>query len=1736
MEDNSLKILKSKRAQLKSKLTRFKSYLDSDNTSQLKIRYKDFEGLLSLFEDIQGQIETIDDTPEDDSERETFENTYYDLASKAEDILLAIDTQNSTNSTSRDSLLGNSCSVKLPAINLPKFTGNYEDWLPFYDLFQSLVHNNETLSDVEKFHYLKTSLHDTVKPILHSLEASSENYATAWLLLKERYDNKRIIVNKHISALVNIEPLHKENAIFIRHFLDTINKHVRCLKSLGQPIDNWDTILIFILSKKLDMYTLKHWESQNTTPELPTMTEFTDFLQSRCQILEAIDHAKPSNTSQPHQHKTPSTQQVHQSTKKVGLGVTRVTPHSQKGHYTVNHLAISSSRNCGLCNNSTHQLFKCSTFLNQSTSDRWSTVKGLGLCTNCLNKGHISSNCTSSGCRICSKRHNTLLHVNESAQPSSHQPPSTTRTAYQSNNHTPAVLVTSKTSSPSQILLSTALVYAQGKNGVRHICRALLDNGSQTNFLTNKMVQVLNLKKSNNCINIKGINQMPSHTTGSVTCSITSRCTNFNQTLQFHTVPTITHDMPTTSIDTSTWELPRWVQLADPDLGKRGPIDMLLGGEVFLSLLSVGQFIPISGGPILQKTLLGWIAGGKVTCSAPPINQLCLFTTTEKIHSQMKKFWEIEEIDEDNNLTSEEHLCEDHYANTIERNEEGRYIVSLPLKENLSELGESYNQALTRLQSTERKLEKNPNLKAEYHSFMNEYITLNHMEPVLKSDNNDNHTFYLPHLPVIRENSSTTKVRVVFDASAKSTSGLSLNDTMRVGPTIQPDLFSIVCKFRTHKYVLTADIAKMYRQVLVSENHCDLQRILWRFNPEDEVSEYRLKTVTYGMAAAPYLAIRTLHQLATDEGHLYPEASKTLREDFYVDDMMTGANTLQAALQLQDHITALLKMGGFELRKWSANHPKLLQAVPENIRERDSEYISSNDQSIKVLGMLWHSEKDIFHFSITQDRIKSTTKRTILSYIAGLFDPLGLLGPVVLTAKILMQTMWALKLGWDESLPQHIHQAWTKFRSELSLIEHLQIPRPVIQHQLQSTISLHGFCDASASAYGACIYVREESSEGKTQVTLLCSKSRVAPLKKQTIPRLELCGAVLLSKLLAKTKSLNMNHQECILWCDSSIVLAWIKSEPSTWKTFVSNRVQEIVRLTKDCNWHHVNTKDNPADLVSRGLTPKQIKDSHLWWNGPSWLTLPKYKWPIQEDRPVEIPEKRSKCNDLTILITQTEAIPQFIININNFSALCKLQRVTAFCIRFIKNCRFPDMKYKGALTTKELRGALHILIKKDQEQHFNEDIKFIKQRQCEKLVKLRSLQPFIDNEGLMRVGGRLDNAPISYDQKHPIILPKDSHLAKLIIEQEHKRTLHAGPQLLLASLKMRFWPIGGRNAVRKVTRKCVKCFKVKPTSTQPLMGNLPKLRLTPSRPFSTTGIDYCGPTYIKSSHLKNSKLIKAYIAVFVCFTTKAIHLELVSGLTTEAFLAALKRFVSRRGLCQEIYSDNGTNFVGAYKEIQEVKRLLQSEKHQTAIINATSQDQVNWHFIPPHSPHFGGLWEAGVKSIKHHLKRVVGNAKLTFEQMYTVLTMVEACLNSRPLTPLSNDPNDSNPLTPGHFLTGGALISLPEPDVTTIPTNRLTHWQRVQQLTQHFWVRWSKEYLSLTQQRSRWKSDPPQIQTGQLVIVKDDNLPPLKWTTARVVAVHPGNDGRIRVATIRTHSGNYKRAVNRLCVLPIYD
>lgn len=694
---------------------------------------------------------------------------------------------------------------------------------------------------------------------------------------------------------------------------------------------------------------------------------------------------------------------------------------------------------------------------------------------------------------------------------------------------------------------------------------------------------------------------------------------------------------------------------------------------------------------------------------------------------------------------------------------------------------------------------------------------------------------------------------------------------------------------------------------------------------------------------------------------------------------------------------------------------------------------------------------------------------------------------------------------------------------------------------------LHGFSDASTRAYAAAVYLQVTLPDESVTVTLLVAKSKVAPIKTLSVPRLELSAALLLARLVVFVRDAFQNHaMACRCWTDSTITLAWVSKAPTRWKTFVANRVAEIQTLLPGVPWRHVSTRENPADCASRGISPDDLIGNDLWWSGPSWLKLPTTSWPAETPAPhadAPLEEKRIYPACTIVIIEPWELSKRY-------SSWFKLLRVTAYIMRFAKKLRARVYVDANVIPTKsdkpenvlvacqiaiqpdEMHQATCFWIKRMQQEMFPiELVSITTGAPLKKTSPLASLNPFCDPDGVIRVGGRLQKSALSEKSKHPVIL-RSHPLLDLMISDFHRKALHAGSQLTLTLLREEFWILRARTTVRAVLYRCVQCARERAAVSTELMGNLPEVRVTRSaRAFTHTGVDYAGPILVRTAPGRGHKSHKAYIALFVCLTTRAIHLELVSDYTTDAFLAEFNRFSARRGVPLSMYSDNGTTFQGADREL---RQTFLTAIQNPNLVSKLSTDRVAWHFLPPAAPHFGGLWEAGVRSVKHHLKRCVGNHTLTFEELATLLCRIEACLNSRPIAALSENFDDYQALTPGHFLIGSGLMAVPEPSTLDLNENRLSRWQLIQQMHESFWKAWTNDYLQTLHQRAKWRTSTRLAEVGKIVLLRSALVPPSQWELGRIAECHPGEDGVTRVVTVATARSRYKRPITKLVFLPV--
>ncbi|CAI6369436.1 unnamed protein product [Macrosiphum euphorbiae] len=1234
----------------------------------------------------------------------------------------------------------------LPKIELPKFNGDILSWSLFRDTFLSAVHENPDLSDIRRFQYLLMCVTGSALTIVKTFPLSASNYNLAWGALLNRFNNQRLLATAHVDKLFTFKPIAQESLSALNAFVNVFRENIAAIKELGVK-DLVGFILFHLASKALDPATRRSFEISLAPNQMPDFDLLLEFVQQRCKVLENIQGPVRAERAE----KNVTTGKSHQASKSF-MSTTYDKSVNQKQF------------KCAFCNEA-HTIYRCVAFQKITVEKRRDFVSTNKLCFSCLSTMHMINKCSSkSSCRICQKRHHTLLHLTTSTS-------NTTQVSDQTNinvggESTPAstsqVQFSGTSRTNSMVVLGTAVVRVKDSCGVLHSVRVLLDSGSQISAITSSCVSRIGLTKHKCFTEIVGLAQNPvAKIKGVTNCQFIPHHSTKNifQCSDLFILPLITDVMPTLQLPPCIRKNYEHLLLADPNFDVPAQIDILLGGDIFPNIVRPrADIIHSSGYPSAFDTLLGWVVCGAISQpnSSPAVSLAA--TLTPSVDNLLRKFWTVEEPAVPALPTTEDQLCEQMFVTTTYRAPCGRFCVALPFRPNAPELGESRALALNRFYNLERKLMKEPQLYTAYRKFMNDYQTLGHMEVARQAGK-----YFIPHHAVLKADGDISKLRVVFDASARSSSGLSLNDVLYTGPKLQTDIRDILLRIRLHRYIFTADIVKMYRQIMIRPEDRPFQHILWRDSPDEEIKEFELLTVTYGVSSAPYLAIRCLHELDAQEGHRFPLTKGILTDATYVDDIVVGADSEEELLSLQKQIVALLRSGGCELKKWTSNCPLILKQVPSEDCAQQTSFDPKEDHSIKVLGLYWDTDSDYFAYH-TRTPEPQLSKRKVLSVIARLFDPIGALGPMLMWAKGFMQKLWHDQLDWDTPLPENLSTAWNQFLMELPTIHQVTLPR-YINVQSYSDIQLLGFADASSKGYAATIYLRVVHTSGNVTVHFVSCKTKVAPIKTSqldeslSIPRLELCAALLLAQSLfhiQEVLSTSIKISQVRAWTDSSIVLSWLSTEQKYFKIFVTHRVVKIHALVPKCHWGHVRTHENPADPASRGLLPTTMASSSLHWNGPEFLTRPEEYWPPSTFTPMPLDDLPETKADTTTVLHVTKVHPS-IEPFHRFSSLIKMQRVLAYCIRFSPRSRHRPV-LTGPLTRAELNYVLIIAVKETQKIYFSNLWKQLTTSQMITPASLAQLAPFVDNDGLIRVGGRLRYSALNEDAKHPILLPHSAH------------------------------------------------------------------------------------------------------------------------------------------------------------------------------------------------------------------------------------------------------------------------------------------------------------------------------------------------------------------------------------------
>lgn len=1625
-------------------------------------------------------------------------------------------------------------SVKIPAIEINAFSGNLSEWTEFKATCRAVITND--LPEIQKLQLLKRSLIGEPKELVAHILPSEGAYTQAFCLLQNRYENTRSIVNSLFKTFFDLPKNETESKDQLRIMLNTTNSLLSSLSTLNIVTESWDPMIVFFLTQKMNSLTFQHWEeSLKGSKTIPDLKTFLSFLETRIIILEASVQASNYDN-----------RNTYNKSNKFAASNNNNNQYQKQNRFTQSSKAfftLNPNYKCYVCQQN-HIASRCPTLMPLSYADKIKLINERNLCNNCLLR-HNTQDCNAPiTCSTCNGRHRTILHpdvitMTTIAQKESNNDENTFEMLEEDEQIEHQLIeYVNHSYTGCSVILATALVNIQVRDKTITL-KALIDQGSTANLITTRATQLLRLNTYDTDVTLLGVgNIKASHITKYSQFTISSV---YDPTLlmpiEALLVKNITNLKPLMLSTNHEWQHFTKLQLADPTYDKSSKIDLLLGASIYAEILQDGVVKGFAHEPIAQQTKLGWIVSGAISKS---INQqaLCNVVQSEvSIHRLLEQFWKIEEVSNSKILTPEEQAAEEVFVKSIKRCKNGRFMVDLPFKMNPYDnncFGSSTQAAIKRYKSSLKRFSKNESLGEQYDICLNEYLELGQMELV---DKKVDRFLVLPHHPVIKESSTTTKVRPVFDGSMKTSNGYSLNDRLMVGPTIQPELFTLIMQWRKGKYAISGDIEKMYRMILVNPDHANFQCIYWKKPGTDEIKLYRLLTVTFGTSSAPFQAIRALHEIGNDIKTTSPDLSKLIQQHFYVDDFMACFETVKEAKDTQKRMTQKLAEYGFTLRKWKSNCNEVLNDIAYD----DKEKVLEIETTFKTLGISWQPSTDLFVFK-SGDKldVSQWTKRKILSEISKLFDPLGWLAPCIILSKLLMQDLWKLEIDWDEPVPELLNMKWLKLYEQLCSPISIQIPRWIGLSNNVQAVEVHGFSDASMLAYGAVVYLKIKQKDNTILCYLLSAKTKVAPIGRNqiTLARLELCGALLLARLLDKTtQALKLEKYTQFAWSDSMITLSWIASHPSKWNVFVSNRVSEIQRTVPSNQWNYIPTELNPADLTSRGSNLQELTTIKHWWHGPDFLSrdevFPKTINMISEE---QLPEKR-KC----------AKVHQITVNENDtlqcFSDYDRLLRFSAYVYRWLN--RIKSRKSNIQTTNNNQRLQQKTLIPPvDAIELFAAKIQWIKIVQCDvfsaeikcckkgshlpKNSLLNPLNPIIDNDGIIRMNGRVQN------KEAAIILPGKHLFTELLIKYVHSMNVHCNVQTTLQFLRNEFWIVHARVIVKKIVQKCVICFRYNKCLLKQQMSKLPTFRTEQARPFAFVGCDYAGYFEIKMSERKNATNTKGYIALFICLTTKALHLEVVCDLSTKEFLIAFENFISRRGVPNTFYSDNGTNFIGGEKEIQQLHEQWFNQTNELTKLFASKQ--IKFRHTPAKASHMAGIWERAVGSVKYHLKRVLGDTKLTFRYFDHVLKQIEACLNSRPLWALTSESDDVEVLTPSHFFNFQALNTLPKPDVTHIQFNRLDLYQRLYKLYTDFWKVWSKEYVHQLQPRSKWFSKKENVKPGQIVIISDDNTPPSRWLLGRITNVYPDSEGLIRIVDVKCKNTVIKRPIHRLGLLPIID
>ncbi|XP_026219876.1 uncharacterized protein LOC113164689 [Anabas testudineus] len=1396
----------------------------------------------------------------------------------------------------------------------------------------------------------------------------------------------------------------------------------------------------------------------------------------------------------------------------------------------------TGKRYCPFCDNNKHSLNNCANFKMLSTTQKHIWTKTNNRCWRC-GRGHRAAECNlKMRCKTCSSRHLLALHdINHRAGNATDQV--TTKPEHNevhSNCTTEEVLYIDRPLEQRKVLLKVSKVVL--RNGDRTMDGyAILDDGSERTILLHPAAEQLGLKGEPEDLPLRTVRQELQMLHGAMVSFTISpaaepnRVFNINRAFTAKRLGLAEHTHPVEALQKKYWHLR---DLPLQSLHCVRPV--LLIGSDHPHLITPIEPVRLGppGGPAAVKTRLGWTLQGPAQGLRYRLSeQQCLFTSTlspsADIYNHVEKLWQMDILP-----WRSEKACtrsrQDKEAlalleqRTVRKEIEGtqRYATPLLRVQQMPQLKAPKDAVLPQLRATEKRWVKDPEKAAAYRVEIQKLINAGYVQKLEPGDEDTPTSWYIPHHMVTHNG----KNRVVFNCSFEFR-GENLNKLLLPGPILGPSLLAVLLRFREHAVAVSSDIRSMFHQVRLLPEDQPLLRFLWRDGKREEPpSIYEWRVLPFGTTCSPCCAIFALQKHIIEHSREGEDIRQAVLQSFYVDNCLRSLTSENEARVLVDKLQDILGSGGFELRQWASNKISVISHLPPEIRSDSAELVinkGQEDASEPALGLRWHCSSDTLtynHHSVTHSTV---TLRTIYQVLASQYDPLGFIVPYTTRAKVIVQRLWDKKRDWDDpSLPEGLLHMWQEWESELSSLKNIVLPRCYTSEEMDSDTNhreIHIFCDASERAYGSVAYIRTKNTEGKVETAFLTARSRVAPKRQQSIPRLELCAALTGAQLAnVLKKELTLLIHQIILWTDSTTVLTWLSSESCRFKVFVGTRVAEIQDLTDREAWRYVDSANNPADDITRGKHLQELTADSRWFQGPAFLKHSSDKWPQLH----QIPSISADCEEVKKtafcgLIAALPAVP----DIEQLETWPQVVAAIAQCLHGAANT--PP-------TADNYREAENSLLQRVQQECFPDDYqRLMMGKSISSSSRIITLAPEFDNVAhLIRVGGRLRHTTaIEEETLPPIILDPKHKITQLLIQHCDDQLHHPGCERVFAELRRKYWILRGREAVRRHQHHCTECRKWRGNPKQPRMADLPPARLRLHKPaFYSTGVDCFGPYHIKIGR----RTEKRWGIIFKCMTTRAVHLDLLPSIDADSFLMSLRRFVARRGKPFELLSDQGTNFRGGERELQEAFSSL----HPDLQVQLASQ-QIKFTFNPPSAPHFGGCWEREIRSLKQALQVTIGTQSVTEEVLQTVLVEIEGILNSKPLGYTSSDVADPDPITPNILLMGRLDASLPQvvyPESEILSRRR---WRHSQLLADQFWRSFIRFYLPGLQTRQKWCSESANLQAGDVVMIIDPQLPRASWPIGQIIQTFPASDGRVRTVEGKVGDRSYTRPVSRIISLP---